>query len=105
LYWIRSCSGAWIVGGKSVLIVGRQEEAEMGFKKAFELNPIFLVTVHCWGFLYLAQGRAQNALAEIERRTVCGLAFAKVTQFMYHALGRKKESDTALSELIAKIRE
>jgi hypothetical protein len=47
------------------------------------------------------QGRPQNALAEIER-----VRYDPVRTFLYaiayHALARKKESDTALRELIAK---
>jgi TolB-like protein/DNA-binding winged helix-turn-helix (wHTH) protein/Tfp pilus assembly protein PilF len=81
--------------------MGRQEEAEVEFKKALELDP-GLPLVHAGlGLVYLAQGRGQDALAEIEREPTAiwrlqGQAVA------YYALGRKKESDTALNELIAK---
>jgi TolB-like protein/Flp pilus assembly protein TadD len=81
--------------------MGRQEEAEVEFKKVLELNP-GLPLVHAGlGLVYLAQGRGQDGLAEIEREPTAiwrlqGQAVA------YYALGRKKESDTALSELIAK---
>jgi hypothetical protein len=47
------------------------------------------------------QGRAQDALPEIER-----LGWDPIRPFLhaiaYHALGRKNESDAALRELIAK---
>jgi len=81
--------------------VGRQEEAEANFKKALELNP-GLPGDHAWlGLVYLAQGRVQDALVEIEREPIA--AFRLQGQAVaYYALGRKKESDTALSELIAK---
>jgi len=51
--------------------------------------------------VYLAQAHPQEALAEMERESeppmrLYGQALA------YHALGRKKESDAALAELIAK---
>ena len=81
-------------------IMGRQEEAAMGFRKAFELNPD-LPYREALGFVYLAQGRAQDALAEIEREPVAVLRLQGYA-VVYYALGRKKESDTALSELIAK---
>jgi Flp pilus assembly protein TadD len=47
--------------------MGRQEEAEVEFGKALELNP-GLPLVHEWlGLIYLARGRAQDALNEIEQ--------------------------------------
>ena len=81
--------------------MGRQDEAEANFKKALELNP-GLPGDHEWlGLVYLTQGRVQDALAEIEREPIA--AFRLQGQAVaYYALGRKKESDTALSELIAK---
>jgi TolB-like protein/DNA-binding winged helix-turn-helix (wHTH) protein/Flp pilus assembly protein TadD len=81
--------------------MGRQQEAEVDFTKTTELNPN-LGGYHEWfGFVYLAEGRAQDALAEIEREP---LDFARLQGYavVYYALGRKKESDTALSELIVK---
>ena len=53
------------------------------------------------GCVYLAQLHAQEALGEMKQETdpvfrMFGLAMA------YHALGRKKESDAALAELIGK---
>jgi len=82
-------------------VMGRQEEAEMGFKKAFELNPDLPAYRSLLGFVYLAQGRAEDALAEIEREP---FAVSRLQGYavVYYALGRKKDSDTALSELIAK---
>jgi len=81
--------------------MGRQEEAEVGFKKALELNSGLPLVHEGLGLVYLAQGRGQDALVEIEREPTAiwrlqGQAVA------YYALGRKKESDSALSELIAK---
>jgi len=47
------------------------------------------------------QGRPQDALPEIELVRY-GFARAYLYAIAYHALGRQRESDTALSELIAK---
>ncbi len=81
--------------------MGRQEEAEANFKKALELNP-GLPGDHEWlGLVYLPQGRVQDALVEIEREPMAALRL-QGQAVVYYALGRKKESDTALSELIAK---
>ena len=77
------------------------DEAEADLKKARELRPD---DYHSYLFLseiYVVQGRPQNALAEIER-----VSYGPIRTFLYaiayHALGRKKESDAALKEFIAK---
>jgi len=82
-------------------VMGRQEEAEVHFKKALELNPDLSPLHEGLGLLYLAQGRAQDALAEIEREQM-GMWRLQGQAVAYYALHRRKESDTALSELIAK---
>jgi TolB-like protein/DNA-binding winged helix-turn-helix (wHTH) protein/lipoprotein NlpI len=82
-------------------ILGRQEEAEVEFKKALELDPDLPSIHEGLGLLYLAQGRAQDGLAEIEREQM-GMWRLQGQAVVYYALRRNKESDTALSELIAK---
>ena len=81
--------------------MGRLEEAEVHFKKALELDPGLAPNHEGLGLVYLAQGRAQDALAEIEREQM-GMWRLQGQAVAYYALHRKKESDTALSELIAK---
>ena len=80
--------------------MGRQEEAEANFKKALELNPGLPGDHESLGLVYLAQGHFQDALVEIEREPWAPLRL-RGQAVAYYALGRKKESDTALSELIA----
>ncbi|MGH9492554.1 MAG: protein kinase domain-containing protein [Terriglobales bacterium] len=82
------------------LYAGRLEEAVAALKKGRELNPERPAAHVLLGRVYLAQSRPQEALAEMEREKetvwrLYGLTLA------YHALGRKKESDAALAELIA----
>jgi len=84
-------------------VMNRQEEAEMGFKKTFELNSNLPGYREWLGFVYLAQGRSQNALAEIEREPTTWLRLQGYS-VVYYALGREKESDAALSELITTYR-
>ena len=81
--------------------MGRHEEAEAEFKKALELDPDLPPIHEGLGLVYLAQGRAQNALAEIEREQM-GMWRLQGQAVAYYALRRKRESDAALSELIAK---
>jgi eukaryotic-like serine/threonine-protein kinase len=92
---------AHIYLGEHAYRAGRLEEAAAAFKKALELNPERPFSHTGLGMVYLAQAHPQEALAEIEREPepdfrLFGLALA------YHAVGRKKESDAALAELIAK---
>jgi TolB-like protein/cytochrome c-type biogenesis protein CcmH/NrfG len=87
--------------GRTAWEAGRLDEAVAALKKTLELDPEDSGT-HAWlGRVYMAQGHPQEALAEMEFEKhpvwrLYGQALA------YHALGRKKESDAALAELIAK---
>jgi len=54
--------------------------------------------------IYTTQGRPQDALTEIEL-VRSDLIRASLYPIAYYALGRKKESDAALSELVTKYHE
>jgi TolB-like protein/DNA-binding winged helix-turn-helix (wHTH) protein/Tfp pilus assembly protein PilF len=87
--------------GLHAYYAGRLEEAITAFKKALELTPDRPLVHELLGVVHLAQAHPQEAVAEMEREPetiwhVHGLALA------YHALGRKKESEAALADLIAK---
>jgi TolB-like protein/DNA-binding winged helix-turn-helix (wHTH) protein len=92
---------SWEILGETKFNAGQADEAIEDLKRAVELNPdlwngrIFLSEI------YILQGRPQDALLEIER---VRLDSTRVSLYAiaYHALGREKESDAALSELIAK---
>ena len=94
-------SNAYHDFGTILHYAGRQKEATAALSKALELAPE-MVNAH--GLLvrvYLAESRPQDALAEAEKEKhpvfrLLGLALA------YQALGRKKEADSTLEELIAK---
>jgi len=88
--------------GQICLVTDRQKEAEISLKKAFELNPSLPDYREILGLLYLAQGRAQDALAEIEREPDASLRLQGYA-VVYHALGRKKESDTAFERVNCQI--
>ena len=79
---------------------GKLEEGEADLKKAHELRPDSLLSSTFLSEIYVMQGRPQDALAEIE-----SVGYDPIRTFLYaiayHALGRKKESDAALRELIA----
>jgi TolB-like protein/DNA-binding winged helix-turn-helix (wHTH) protein/cytochrome c-type biogenesis protein CcmH/NrfG len=80
--------------------MGSLDEAVADLKRALERSP----DVPGHGLLseiYVLQGRAQDALAEIEQGRS---NFFRLQHYAiaYHALGREKESDNALRELIEK---
>ena len=79
---------------------GALDEAVVDLKRSLELDPkglghIFLAEI------YVIQGRSQDALAEIEQERIGPTRLAHEA-IAYHALGREKESDAALQELITK---
>ena len=89
----------WLV--QSLRDLGRYEEARRALAKAVDLNPNLSMIHEVGGEVYLAQGRAQEALAEIEKEPA-GLYRDLGEALAYHALGRRQESDTALARLISR---
>jgi tetratricopeptide (TPR) repeat protein len=84
-----------------LICAGRQAEATATLKKTGELFPEMVGTNGMLARIYLMQSHAQEALAEAEKERhpiyrLWTLALA------YHALERKKESDSNLAELIEK---
>jgi TolB-like protein/DNA-binding winged helix-turn-helix (wHTH) protein len=92
---------SWAGLGEIEFRVGKLDEAEADLKKAQELRPDDFLSSMFLAEIYVMQGRPQDALPEIER-----VGYDPMRTFMYaityHALGRKKESDATLRELIAK---
>jgi TolB-like protein/DNA-binding winged helix-turn-helix (wHTH) protein/Flp pilus assembly protein TadD len=92
---------SWAGLGEMEFRAGKLDEAEADLKKAREFRPDDFLSSVFLSEIYVMQGRPQNALPEIER-----LGYPKIGLFLYaiayHALGRKKQSDAALEELIAK---
>jgi TolB-like protein/cytochrome c-type biogenesis protein CcmH/NrfG len=80
---------------------GALDEAVADLKRSLELDPqqnsghIFLAEI------YAIEGRPQDALAETEQERMGHLRLEDQA-IAYHSLGRKKESDAALQELITK---
>lgn len=94
-------AGSWEALGETKFFMGHPDQAVGDLKKAIELNPdvwnghIFLSQV------YIIEGRPQEALPEIERVPVEPFR-RSLHAIAYYALGRKKESDAALTELVTK---
>jgi len=92
---------SWEDLGEIEFYMGQLDQAAADGTKSLELNPDF------WGGpilltrIYLLQGRPQDALREIERVHYAPYR-AHLYALTYYALGRKKESDVALGELMMK---
>jgi serine/threonine protein kinase/Tfp pilus assembly protein PilF len=80
--------------------LGRYKEAQIALEKALDLNPHKVWVHETQGELYLAQGRAQEALEEMEKepqRSLHDLGMA----IAYKALNRDRESKAALENMIS----
>jgi len=83
------------------LFAGQLDTVAVDAKKALELNSDVWPGSILLSRIYLAQARPQEALPEIERVHYDALQ-TYLYAVAYHALGRERESDAALSKLIAK---
>jgi TolB-like protein/DNA-binding winged helix-turn-helix (wHTH) protein/Flp pilus assembly protein TadD len=93
--------GSWETLADIESYMGRLNQSEMDSKKALEVTPDYFGASVNLSRIYLLQGRRQDALAEIEHvlyDPYRGWLYA----LTYSALGRTKESDTALRELTLK---
>jgi TolB-like protein/DNA-binding winged helix-turn-helix (wHTH) protein/Flp pilus assembly protein TadD len=95
---------SWENLGEIEFYNGQLDQAAADCKKALELNPAVPPGPFYLLQIYIMQGRPQDALPEIERVQIDSQR-GVLYSIAYYALGRKKESDAALSELIAKYHE
>jgi tetratricopeptide (TPR) repeat protein len=84
--------------GLDLLAAKRDTEAEAAFRKALEIDPDGASRHYAIGHALLLQGKTEGALREMQQETeevwrLTGLALA------FHALGRRSESDAALTAL------
>ena len=92
---------SWSALGEIKYFEGQLAGAEADVKKSLELSPDVFPGPILLSKIYVMEGRPQDALAEIERvRTDATRAWLYAVT--YAALGRQKQSDAALKELIAK---
>jgi TolB-like protein/DNA-binding winged helix-turn-helix (wHTH) protein len=94
---------SWSALGEIKYFEGQFAGAEADVKKSLELSPDAFPGPFLLSEIYVLQGRPQDALPAIE-----GVRHDSARAFLYpiayHALGREKESEAALRELIAKYR-
>lgn len=92
---------SWGGLGQTKYFKGQLPGAEADVEKSLELSPDAFPGPILLSQIYVLQGRPRDALPEIER-----VRYDRPRAFLYaisyHSLGREKESDAALKELIAK---
>ena len=94
-------ANSWESLGETEFWMGQLDEAAADSKKGLALSPDGFPGPIQLSQIYVMQGRPQDALPEIELVRYDPFR-AFLYAIAYHALGRKKESDTALSQLITK---
>ena len=80
--------------------LGQYADSEAALKKALDLNPDNIWIHETYGELYLAQGRAQEALEEMEKEPEGGLHDSGLA-LAYKALGREQECVAVLKKMIS----
>jgi tetratricopeptide (TPR) repeat protein len=82
-------------------VAARNDEARPELRKALELNPQAALVHATLSRILISEGKPQQAFVEVESETN---EWGKLTGevLVYHALGRKQDSDAALDVLIAK---
>jgi len=83
------------------LLAGRLDEAIAALRTVLKLSPGSAASHQQLGEVLLLKGDIKAALAEIQQEPEEGWRLAGLSM-VYHALGRRAESDTALKELIGK---
>jgi len=94
-------ANSWENLGEIEFFDGQLDRAAADCKKAFELNPDVSPGPFYLILMDIMQGRPQDGLSEIERVQIesqRGILYS----IAYYTLGQKKESDEALSKLVAK---
>ena len=92
---------SWESLAETEFFMGQLDKAAADCKKALELSPDVAAAHMVLSQIYVMQGRPHDALLEIELERSDPIR-AFLYSIAYHALGRKKESDAALSELVTK---
>jgi serine/threonine-protein kinase len=87
--------------GLVLLAVNRDTEAASAYRKALELDPDGSFRHSAIGRALLLQGKAEAALQEMEQEPEEGWRLVGLS-LVYHALGRRSESDAALEALKSK---
>jgi len=92
---------SWEFRAETEFFMGQLDEAVVDLNKALDLNPDVVAAHMVLSKIHVMQGRPQDASPEIELVRY-DPERVQLYAIAYHALGREKESDAALSKLITK---
>jgi TolB-like protein/predicted Zn-dependent protease len=92
-------AGSYVGLSNVQIATGRLSEAEAALRKTLQISPTFAEGHYDLGCVLLLEGNFQGALAEMQQERTdsardVGLAM------VYHALGRRAESDAALAQVV-----
>ncbi|HEY2459008.1 MAG TPA: winged helix-turn-helix domain-containing protein [Candidatus Acidoferrum sp.] len=87
--------------GYLLYVAGQYDEAQVELQKSLELNAQAAFVHADLGKILMAEGKPQQALSEIEKEPTDWEKLTDVA-LVYHALGRERDSNAALHELITK---
>jgi DNA-binding winged helix-turn-helix (wHTH) protein/TolB-like protein len=93
---------SWEYLAENRFYAGQLDEAVADIRKALELNADTWGSSIILSEIHLFQGRPQDALRESARIPFAAFHI-RTSAMAYHALGREKESDAALRDLIEKL--
>ena len=96
--------GSYVNLGLNLLADNRDREAEAAFRKTLELEPDGVAFHQLLGLALLLQGKTDAALREARQETEEVWRLLSLS-LVFHALGRRGESDAALATLKAKFAE
>jgi TolB-like protein/DNA-binding winged helix-turn-helix (wHTH) protein len=82
----------------SCLRLGRYADGEASARRALEISPTYSYGHYFLALPLLMQGKAAEALAEVEKETELGAQIMGYA-LAYHALGQREKSDAALARL------
>jgi tetratricopeptide (TPR) repeat protein len=78
---------------------GHLREAEEAARRVLEISPTYVSAHYYLGLVLLARGQREAALAAMQQEALEGGQLGALA-IAYHALGRKAESDTALTRFV-----
>ncbi len=78
---------------------GHLREAEEAARRVLEISPTYVSAHYYLGLVLLARGQREAALAAMQQEALEGGQLGGLA-IAYHALGRKAESDTALTRFV-----
>jgi TolB-like protein/Tfp pilus assembly protein PilF len=86
--------------GWAYMYMGRYAEAERAMRRVLEISPTYGGARHDLGVILVMEGKAEEALGEIQKETPLGGRAAGLV-LVYHELHRKQEADAELTQLEA----